>query len=142
MDTALFATSLVKTTTSYLAKLKEIYEKNTKAFNDLSGVLPERMFPDNTRYHMHVLYGTPVEFRYDDVAMDWKSQTIIGLQLMVTFSIQDVEISFFLSTLDSFDDINEKIWRAIRHKKVMAQRFIDDADVLCNENLTELPEED
>ena len=142
MDTARFAKCLVKTTASHLARLKENYEKNVNAFNDLGGILPDWLFPGNTRYHQHMLYGTPVEFRYDDVVLDWKSQTVIGLQLLVSFSIQDVEIFFFISTLDSPDCIKEKIWRAIRHKKMMAERFVDDASKLCDEFLADIPEED
>lgn len=142
MDTTHFASSLIKTTAFYLDRLKEVYDKNAKAFNDLGGILPDRLFPDNTRYHQHVLYNTPVEFRYDDVVMDWISQEVTGLQLLVSFSIQDVEISFSISTHDSPDCIKERIWRAIRYKKIMAQRFVDDAAELCDEFLADLPEED
>ena len=141
MDNARFAKCLVKTTTSYLAKLKEIYEKNAKAFNDLGGILPERLLPDGERYHRHVLYGTTVEFRYDDVVMDWMTQTVIGLQLLVSFNIQDVDISFTLSTNDSADCIKERIWKVIQHKKMMAQRFIDDASELCDEFLVDTPKD-
>lgn len=143
MDFARFAPCLVKTTASYLAKLKDNYEKNVKAFNDLGGVLPGRLFPaGEQRYHQHVLYGTPVEFRYDDVVMDWKTSAVIGLQLSVDFTIQDVEITVFLSTLDSADCIKEKIWRAIHHKKMMAERFVNDASELCDELLADIPKEE
>jgi hypothetical protein len=127
MDVENFIPCLIKTATRYAEKARKHFEDNKSVFEKMD-FLPENFCPDGEHYHIHGLYGTSVEFRYDDFFINALEEKPSGISILVSFEMHGFHHNIHISSLDDAEKVKEKIYHHFYVKAINVNRYLEELE--------------
>ena len=127
MDVEKFIPCLIKTASHYAEKARSHFETNKGIFEKMTS-LPESLCPDGRRYNIHGLYGTSVEFRYDDFFINALAEKPSGISIMVSFELQGFQHDFRISSLDDTERVKDKIHHYFYVRAMNVNRYLEEVE--------------
>ena len=127
MDVERFIPCLIKTVSHYAEKARAHFEANKSIFEKMN-YLPERLCPDGRRYNIHGLYGTSVEFRYDDFFIHTLAEKPSAISITVSFEMHGFQHDFRVSSLDDTERVKEKINHHFYVRAMNVNRYLEEIE--------------
>lgn len=122
MDVKNFIPCLIKTATNYAEKARKHFEK--------MDFLTESLCPNGEHYYIHCLYGTSVEFRYDDFFINALEEKPSGITILVSFEMHGFQHNIHISSLDDSEKVKEKIYHYFYVRAMNVNRYLDELETI------------
>lgn len=121
MDTARFIPCLVKTVNNFISRGKTQFELRKPFFKSLDELswspyfkLSNEVIPGQKKHSTCGLYGTTVEFIWDDESLHYIEGEAAGFFLEVNFEVYDFPVRICFTTEDSPTMVARRIHIALR----------------------------